>query len=381
MDASGSSARGGVGVRAAADSGHRVRPGDRPLELPDLRREETEPGLTPPPRREPSQRLSGQIRVFRSGDRLEGNTVFTDEQLRRTVLDRYENRWLGTEDMVRLRNELTQQYIEAGYVNSGAIIPDQDVSDQVILVRIVEGKLPLDQIEINGLEILRNSYVKNRIALAVKDPLNVNPLRERLQLLLQDPMIETINARLEPGIRPGDSRLEVDVVEAPRFAVDAFANNDRPISVGEYQGSVSATARSVLGFGDPLYVSGSFTEGLNDGYGSYAIPLTADDLRFFVSGEYTDAEVVQQPFDKLNIESKTWTVEFGLDYPFYRTPEAEILGRRQLRPAAQSDLVARPPVLLHRRRRRRRGRRLGAEVRPERAMAGRGTGRRRPFDV
>jgi hemolysin activation/secretion protein len=319
-----------------------VRPGDRPLELPDLWREETEPGVAQPPPREPTQRLSGQIRVFVREIRLEGNTVFPDEQLRETVLDRYENRWLGTEDLVRLRNELTQQYVDAGYVNSGAIIPDQDVSDQVILVRIVEGKLPLDQIEINGLEILRDSYIRNRIALSVKDPLNVNPLRERLQLLLQNPMIETINARLGPGIRPGDSRLEVDVVEAPRFAVDAFANNDRPISVGEYQGGVSATARSVLGFGDPLYASGSFTEGLNDGYGSYAIPLTADDLRFFVSGEYTDAEVVQQPFDELDIESETWTVEFGLDYPFFRTPELEISGGASFaRRHSQTSLLGR----------------------------------------
>jgi len=74
--------------------------------------------------------------VLRAGgglfyDRPDGNTVFSMERLLE-VTQRYVNRELATEDLEALRIELTRLYIDAGYINSGAIIPDQKLSEGVM---------------------------------------------------------------------------------------------------------------------------------------------------------------------------------------------------------------------------------------------------------
>ena len=48
-------------------------------------------------------------------------------------------------------------------------------------------------------------------------PFNMNPLRDRLQVLLQDDRVERLNAELKPGAVPGEAILEVAVQETNPF--------------------------------------------------------------------------------------------------------------------------------------------------------------------
>ena len=322
-----------------------VRPGDRPLPEPEFDRPPLKPDLIPKPPPEPppeqQRRLSGGIAVPIDKIRLEyidskgapTSPVFSEVQLREAILKEYEGKALITEDLVELRNKLTHYYYERGYVNSGAVIRDQDVSVRHLTIIIIHGELPLKQIQIKDLKYLRERYVKDRVAFGVEKPLNVNPLQDRLQMMLRDPAIDNIQASLGPGVRHGDSRLEIDVTEAPLFELGILANNDRPPSVGEYQGVLVGKTRNVLGLSDPFEMALSLTQGLKNGYFAYELPVltglpfSGGDLRLFVNGEITDADVVEEPFDELDIESETKTIEFGLRYPLYK--EIEHAGRHK----------------------------------------------------
>jgi len=66
--------------------------------------------------------------VFVREIRVTGNTVFTPAELTE-VTDSYVNRALTVEDLEALRLALTRYYVTRGYVNSGAIIPDQTVTE------------------------------------------------------------------------------------------------------------------------------------------------------------------------------------------------------------------------------------------------------------
>src|SRR5262249_50226574 len=48
--------------------------------------------------------------------------------------------------------------------------------------------------------------------LAASHPFNINAMQERMQILLQDPRFERLNADLRPGLKPGESVLNVQVV-------------------------------------------------------------------------------------------------------------------------------------------------------------------------
>ena len=63
------------------------------------------------------------------------------------------------------------------------------------------------------------------------------------------------------------------------------------------------TFGNLFGRSDPLRLQVGASEGLNDAAIDYSVPLTARDLRLFVSGEITNSEVVEEPFNQIDVES------------------------------------------------------------------------------
>jgi len=53
----------------------------------------------------------------------------------------YTNREITSEELEDARRAVTVYYISHGYINSGAVIPDQTPDNGVITIRIVEGAL------------------------------------------------------------------------------------------------------------------------------------------------------------------------------------------------------------------------------------------------
>ncbi|WP_237396153.1 hypothetical protein [Okeania sp. KiyG1] len=80
----------------------------------------------------------------------------------------------------------------------------------------------VEAIEISGLKRLNSGYIRSRIESGIKTPLNQDDLFQSLQLLQLDPLVERLSANLTAGSRPGLSRLEVEVEEAPAFFGSTF---------------------------------------------------------------------------------------------------------------------------------------------------------------
>jgi hemolysin activation/secretion protein len=297
------------------------RSGEPPPLFEEQPRPIPEPGeiLTPlPPPRPHAPGLLPQLRVLAREIRVLGSTAFTPEQLA-AVTTPYTNREVSAEDLEALRLALTRLYVDRGYVNSGAVLPDQTVTDGVITYQVVEGKL--SGTAVDGNRWLRSKYYEERFALAAHPPLSVDALQERLQLLLQDPRIERLNAELKPGVRPGEAFLDVRVEE--RFPLRLwldFDNYEAP-SVGAQRGIATLEHQSLTGNADILTLSYGRSEGLDPLLDlRYAIPLTAHDTTLAVNYRRNDVTVVEEPFDALDIESDSRVYTVSLWQPVYRTP-------------------------------------------------------------
>jgi hemolysin activation/secretion protein len=321
---------GGLGVLPAGAQigGVQVpeRPGDERQRFPEIPLEPAPaPGLTLPPLPlAPSdQRLSTQLRVFVKRIKLTGNTVFSEAELAPVVIP-YEGRALTSEDLQSLRQALTRHYIDHGYINSGAVIPDQEVKTGVIEVRIIEGRLT--ELELRGNNWVRDSYIKKRVLLGSENTLDLKVLQERLQLLQQDRLIDRINAELRPGLRPGESLLRVQVVERRPYEIGASFNNWRSPSVRGLRGEVYGALYNLTGFGDSLGARYGVTDGLDDVGAFYSFPFTARDTRFKLYFDRSDSEVIEEPFDAIDIRSETKTYGVSFSHPFYRTPQRQLLG-------------------------------------------------------
>ncbi len=132
---------------------------------------------------------------------LDGGTVLTKAEVQRIVAP-YEGRDVTIEELQDVRRQLSEEYVRRGYVTSGVVLPDQEVVQGAVVLRHVGGKLAAIHVTGNG--HLNAGYVRDRIQAAADTPLRVQDLQDALELLQQDPLIRRVNARLTPGLQPGE---------------------------------------------------------------------------------------------------------------------------------------------------------------------------------
>jgi len=246
-----------------------------------------------------------------------GSTVFSQQELEDAVAP-WAGRTIRSEDLVAVRNALTQLYIEDGYVNSGAVLPDQEFEDGIVELRIIEGSL--GEIRISGNEQFRDRYLRDRIELGVTTPLEVRKLEREIQILQQDPRIRRVVARLAPGERLGEAVLYIEVEEASRFHADLRFSNYEPPSIGALAGQIEGRVASPTGWGDTLRAVFTISEGLNRYSGLYELPFTRWGTRLSLDARYAEAEIVESPFDARDIKSRFQSYQIGVHHPVYRSP-------------------------------------------------------------
>lgn len=267
--------------------------------------------------------ISQRLKIFCKRINLLGNTVFPNDELDR-LTSPYLNREITNQDLQQLRLELSRYYVDRGYINSGAVIPDQDVRDGVIEIRIIEGRL--DRVEIEGNNTFSKSYLEERINFEARDPLQLNRLQENLQLLLENPLVERINADLRPGQQPGTATLNTKIKERVPYQLGLGFDNQLAPSIGSYQGTAYASHRNLIGRGDVISVQGRFADGLT-GYGvDYWLPINLDDTSIHAWFSHFDSNIVETPFNQIDVSSNSESYGVGLSHPFIRKPGQTLAG-------------------------------------------------------
>lgn len=283
----------------------------------------------PPPPVAANKGLAAAPQIFVREFRFEGNTVFKSEELA-TVTAPFTNRELHTEDLEQARRAVTLHYVNRGYINSGAIIPDQDPKDGVIQMRIVEGVLT--GTELHGNRWLRDGYIKGELRRWSSEPLNLYKMQEGLQLLRQNSNVQQINAELKPGNAPGQSLLDVRVEDQQPFRVGIQIDNQRPPTVGAEELSLLVADLNLTGNSDPLELRYGVFNSNNDGVelsgadnmeGSYRFPLTHYGTSIGAHASRLNTQIFEETFVDLDIKSLTTTYGADLRQAVYQTANQE----------------------------------------------------------
>ncbi|MFM9266290.1 ShlB/FhaC/HecB family hemolysin secretion/activation protein [Tychonema sp. BBK16] len=319
-------------------------------------REPELPAPTPPQTPEPSPlqptqptpaegevrpEIPGTIRVDRF--EFEGNTAFSDRELAE-ITKSFLGREITFAELIAVEAAVTQKYVAAGYINSGAVIPaNQSFSRQgaVVKIQIIEGGV--EEISITGNRRLNSSYLRSRLAIATKKPLNRDRLLEALQILQLNPLIGNISAELQAGSRPENSRLEVRVKEANSFSGEVFTDNNRSPSVGSFRRGVRINQANLLGLGDGLEVSYANTDGSNEINGSYTVPVNPRNGTIRLAVGAASTSIIEEPFDTAGIEGKSRTYELSYRQPIVEKPDRNLaLGLILSRQESNTSLSGEP---------------------------------------
>ena len=295
------------------------RPSARHPDLPEFLPEESDSGSIKPPVSEgeqPSGAPGGPSFELRKVA-FDGNTVFSDQELA-TIAKDFVGKKVTLIMLEELRYRLTRHYVDQGYINSGVILkPDQIVTDGIVIYQVLEGQL--DEVLVNGTKRLRPAYVRNRIWPDPESPFNIKSLQERFQLLLQDPLIKQLNGELLPGTKPGSANLNLQVTRSRPYELSLGIDNHSPPGTGAERVYAAGVLRNLSGFGDEMDFSGGVSDGADEVFAGYSIPVSANDSRIFLRFDHSDNSVVEEPLNDLDIESETWGMELGLLYPVFRS--------------------------------------------------------------
>lgn len=291
----------------------------QPLPSPEDLLQPQRPTTTPP------EALPGRASETITVERFEviGSTVFSPEQLTK-VLAPFTKKPISFAQLYQADSAVTKLYLDQGYITSGAIIPPQRLQGKgsvVVKIQVIEGRL--EDIQVTGTRRLNPNYVRSRIGIATQQPLNRNRLLESLQLLQLNPLIQNLSVELSAGSRPGANVLEVRVTEEKSDSIQVVLDNGRVPSVGSFRRRLQANELNFLGQGDSLSVAYTNTDGSNALDASYVFPLNPRNGTLSFNYGTTSSDVIERPFNILDIESASRYYELSLRQPIVQTPSKE----------------------------------------------------------
>ncbi|MBD2391617.1 ShlB/FhaC/HecB family hemolysin secretion/activation protein [Aphanizomenon flos-aquae FACHB-1290] len=246
-----------------------------------------------------------------------GSTVFSQTELAKT-LEPFTKHPISFTELLKAQEAISQLYIKSGYITSGAFIPPQELKNGVVKIEVIEGEV--ESINITGLQRLKPGYLRSKLALATKAPLNQNRLLESLQMLQIDPLIANLSAELAAGSRAGISTLEINVREAQAFSTQLSIDNQRSPSVGTVRRQLQISHNNLLGFGDRFHVGYINTDSSNSVDDlSYSFPINPYNGTISLNYSLTNSNVIEKPFNALNIQSESRNYQITYRQPLKQT--------------------------------------------------------------
>lgn len=259
--------------------------------------------------------------VYIKNIEVKGNSILKNEI--NTIIEPYKNKNISSETLTTIANQITQLYLNQGYITTRAIV--DNISDDVAIIRVDEGQI--EAIEIEGASRLEN-YIKQRIGLGTTTPLNSGNLEDQLRLLKTDPLIENIEATLRQGTAEKQSILVVKVSEADPFFATIGIDNYSPPSIGATQMTFAGGYGNVFGFGDSFSVS--YQPRLEDWFGTYNLdmaysaPLNPMNGTLQARVSIQENTVVEGDFQELDITGESQFYELSYRQPLIRNPREEL---------------------------------------------------------
>ncbi|MDP8216251.1 MAG: ShlB/FhaC/HecB family hemolysin secretion/activation protein [Candidatus Kaelpia imicola] len=126
------------------------------------------------------------------------------------VLKKYRSKELGISDLKTISDELTAFYRSKGYITSLAYAPTQEIENETVEFRVIEGRV--GNIELEGGEYFKKETMAKRITIEEGQVLNYERLQRDVRKLNKQPD-RTMKAILLPGQDKGTTDILIKMEE------------------------------------------------------------------------------------------------------------------------------------------------------------------------
>ena len=307
-----------------------------------LQREEPAPLEAPaPPEPLPELTGVGDVTVLVEEVEFTGAVDLVEDAELEAAVAEAVGRRLDFQGLQALAERVTRKLKEQGWVLARAYLPEQDVSDGIITIDIVPGKLDTQgraiRVETIGDAALRIEPERlGRMVTALipeGEPIRQSDL-DRAMLLINDlPGIDAL-ARLEAGEAEGSSNILLSVREGPLFGGSSNLSNFGSRSTGQERLGFTGNLNDPTGVGDQATLGATAAEGLILGQLNYSRPLGYSGLSVDLSASQMAYEVINSD-SAADLGGRSTTVALGMEFPWLRTAQTNLsigfdIGRDEL---------------------------------------------------
>ncbi|WP_120498534.1 ShlB/FhaC/HecB family hemolysin secretion/activation protein [Kiloniella sp. EL199] len=236
----------------------------------------------------------------------------------------YENKCLTIVDINNLLKNITNLFVEAGYVTTRAYIPAQDTSDGVLTVEIIDGKI--NRLEEGGDWTPRFEFLTAFPNLE-GGMLNIRDLEQGLDQMNRLPS-NNAKLKLVPGEKVGETIVVIENTAAKRIRLSPGLSNSGSKSTGELQGKFNAQADNLFGINDywTLDFSKAFAPDQGSDSKSFSgfVSIPYGYWTLSLSGDYFEYESeIEGSFQTFNTSGNSRSYKAELDRVIYRDADSK----------------------------------------------------------
>ncbi len=240
----------------------------------------------------------------------------------------YRGRSLAFADLRKLVEAINALYRSKGVVTARAVLPPQEVTDGVVRIRLVEGRVGLIRLEGNA--TTDAGYVTDRLRL--KPSMLVDPgLLERDLIRFNRSNDAQLRAELRPGAEFGQTDVLVAITEPKRDDARLFVDNAGSAPTGELRAGAAWLRRSLTGRRDDFYASIVEAEGHHGKYLTYGAPVGVRGTRVNVGWFNDKTRITNGLIAALNVSGEATTLQTSLRHPLVSETALQLDGLLALR--------------------------------------------------
>ena len=274
----------------------------------------------------PTMDESSAIKVTVSTFKFSGNSSFSNEQLS-ALLTSFLNRPLDIKELNQAANTITQFYRSHGFLLAQAYLPEQDISQGLLEISIIEGKL--GELKLKFSPALDENFLKRLASnnLTPGSAIREDNLVKNVTILNSLPALRA-TAQLNPGEQVGTGNAEIDLQELPRWGAIVTANTYGNRFTGREVVNGLFYLNNLAGRGDRLNLS--LTSSKDDGQRGlrlgYAIPVHDSGTLLSLDYNYADYKLGAE-FEVLDATGKSYFLGALIDQPIVRAKQRNLTAR------------------------------------------------------
>ncbi|WP_415271315.1 ShlB/FhaC/HecB family hemolysin secretion/activation protein [Candidatus Pelagibacter sp. Uisw_121] len=276
-------------------------------ELPQLPQQQEEQTLIEPKTDIEQVNQNQLLKILVTDILFDGNIKYSSEELKKSI-ENFISQELNYDDLLNVTNIISNYYRTRGFLAT-AYLPEQNINEGIIIIKIVEGKLGKIVIDTGSSEInLSKKRIKRFInnKLEKESVLNIGQLDKNIRQINSLYGINAV-AELQEGENFGETDIKIQIFNTPMFSGSTITNNHGSRSSGTGRLSNSINIDGLFNLGERFIFSSTMTGDV----------LNED--QYEKSNYYALSAIFPLGYNGLQSTFRTSKMEYKLSDPFDST--------------------------------------------------------------